>query len=356
MSEQTQTLSSEARKERRRLHLREVSVESADVQLAPQSEPQAEAAPELPRETVGTALRDARIARGEDAAAVARLLKMRHEQLEAIETGNLAKLPGRTYAVGFVRSYARHLGLDAEMVVQRFKDETLGQENDKPVDLVFPKAREEYRAPGGSILVLALAISMVIYGISYLTIPGRQQATVAHAEEAAVVVEPAKPIAAPPKPDAASGALGDSQRAPVEVAVSFVAGNKPLPDQPAPALPAVAPFTVAEAALPSGESQAPVPVEPASRINLKAVEPTYIQIRDPKLPRSRSILIARVLNVGESYSPPDRVGLIMQTGNAGGLQVEVDGRSLGVMGRSGEVITRVPLDPSYFLERMAATQ
>jgi cytoskeleton protein RodZ len=99
-----------------------------------------------------------------------------------------------------------------------------------------------------------------------------------------------------------------------------------------------------------------VPVEPASRINLKAVEPTYIQIRDPKLPRSRSILIARVLNVGESYSPPDRVGLIMQTGNAGGLQVEVDGRSLGVMGRSGEVITRVPLDPSYFLERMAATQ
>jgi hypothetical protein len=46
----------------------------------------------------------------------------------------------------------------------------------------------------------------------------------------------------------------------------------------------------------------------------------------------------------------------MQTGNAGGLQVEVDGRSLGVFGKSGEVITRIPLDPSYFLEHMAASQ
>jgi cytoskeleton protein RodZ len=335
--------------------LREVSAEPAEAQPEPRSEEQAE--PELPRETVGTALREARIARGEDSATVARLLKMRREQLEAIETCDLAKLPGRTYAVGFVRSYARHLGLDAEAMVQRFKDETTGQDIDKPVDLVFPKAREEYRAPGGSIVVLALGIATVIYGISYVTVPGRKQASVAQAEEAAVIVEAAKPAAAPAKAAPALGVPGDSDRAPVEVAVSFVAGKNPLPDQAAPEAalppvpPAVAPFAVAEA---PGAAQPAA--QPASRINLKAVEPTYIQIRDPKLPRSRSILIARVLNVGESYSPPDRVGLIMQTGNAGGLQVEVDGRSLGVMGRSGEVITRVPLDASYFLERMAATQ
>jgi hypothetical protein len=46
----------------------------------------------------------------------------------------------------------------------------------------------------------------------------------------------------------------------------------------------------------------------------------------------------------------------MQTGNAGGLQVEVDGRVIGVVGKRGEVITRMPLEASYFLDRIAATQ
>jgi cytoskeleton protein RodZ len=141
--------------------------------------------------------------------------------------------------------------------------------------------------------------------------------------------------------------------------VNSTAGKSALPDQQVPVPLAlnpgpVAPFAVAQAT--TATEQPTVPALPPSRVVLKAVEPTYIQIRDPKLPRSRSILIARVLNVGESYAAPDRAGLIMQTGNAGGLQVEVDGRSLGVMGRSGEVITRVPLDPSYFVERMATTQ
>jgi cytoskeleton protein RodZ len=142
--------------------------------------------------------------------------------------------------------------------------------------------------------------------------------------------------------------------------VSFVAGAQTLPDEkvPAPALevapvPAPAtPFAVAELDAPPK----PQTAQSNTRITLKAVEPTYVQIRDTQLPRSRSIMVARVLNVGESYSVPDRPGLIMQTGNAGGLQVEVDGRSLGVFGRSGEVITRIPLDPSYFLERMAASR
>ena len=350
MSDLSPTMPAEARKERRRLHLREVAGETA-----------------VPRQSVGELLRTARLDRGEDANAVAALLKMRREQLDAIEEGNLAALPAKTYAVGFVRAYARHLGVDAEALVQQFKEETAGLDLDKPTELVFPKAREEYRPQRSSMLVLALALAMGIYGISYLTIPGRQAAQLAQAQEAPVVVEPAK--APPAKP---VNVPTESQRAPVEVAVGFTAGKPALPEQHEPIptaltpAPSAEPFSIAQAdPAPASEAQpqaavqpAPPadPAQPAARIVLKAIEPTYIQVRDPKLPRSRSILIARVLNVGESYASPDRSGLIMQTGNAGGLQVEVDGRSLGVMGRSGEVITRVPLDPSYFLERMATTQ
>lgn len=348
MSDVSQTLPAEERKERRRLHLREAVAEL----------PQVPEAVEMSQPTVGETLRAARIDRGLEAATVAALLKMRREQLEAVETGNLEKLPGRTYAVGFVRAYARHLGLDAEALVQQFKDETAEQEAAKPVDLVFPVAQEEYRGPRSSIMAVALLIAMGIYGISYLTMPSRKAVAIAaQTEAAAVVVEPANPAA--PK-TAIAIAPTDSNRTPVEVAVSFVAGGQTLPEQKLPEAPALAPvtpavITFAQASAPT--SDAPTqPVDANVRIILKAVEPTYIQVRDAQLPRSKSVLVARVLNVGESYAVPNRNGLTMQTGNAGGLQVEVDGRSLGVFGKSGEVITRVPLDPSYFLERMSASQ
>ncbi|NOT42332.1 MAG: helix-turn-helix domain-containing protein [Alphaproteobacteria bacterium] len=346
MSDVAQTLPSEERKERRRLHLREAVEQPAQLPEAPQ--------PDEPRSSVGEKLRTARVERGQDVAAVAKLLKMRREQLEAVETGNLAKLPGRTYAVGFVRAYARHLGLDAETLVQQFKDETAEQDAAKPVNLVFPVAQEEFRGPRGSIMAIALLIAMGIYGITYVTMPNRNSAaTAAQPEQTAVVVEQAAPTKTPVAPVTAP----DSNQTPVEVAVSFVAGNPTLPEQKLPSAPALepvvtpAPITVAQAVPP----QMP-PVEANARIVLKAVEPTYVQVRDAQLPRSKSVLVARVLNVGESYAVPNRTGLTMQTGNAGGLQVEVDGRSLGVFGKSGQVITRIPLDPSYFVERMAASQ
>ena len=112
-------------------------------------------------------------------------------------------------------------------------------------------------------------------------------------------------------------------------------------------------FTVAQVGV---TGTAASPQTDASRITFKALEPAYIQIKDPRLRGSRAVLVSRVLNAGESYQAPNRAGLVMQTGNAGGLQVEVDGRVIGVLGKGGEVITRIPLDPSYFLERIAASQ
>jgi cytoskeleton protein RodZ len=289
MSDVSQTLPAEERRERRRLHLREAVEEL----------PQVPEAVEVSQTTVGETLRAARIERGQEASAVAASLKMRREQLEAVETGNLAKLPGRTYAVGFVRAYARHLGLDAEALVQQFKDETAEQDAAKPVDLVFPVAQEEYRGPRSSIMAVALLIAMGIYGISYLTMPSRKAvATAAQTETAAVVVEPAKPAA--PKPTVAVAPTDPNP--PAEVAVSFVAGGQTLPEQKLPEAPALAPvaapvtaFTVAQAAAPGADTQTQ-PAEANARIILKAVEPTYVQVRDAQLPRSRSVLVARVLN------------------------------------------------------------
>lgn len=77
------------------------------------SEEFAEAAEvELPLETVGSQLRRAREAAGLSIAQVAAETRIGERQLQAIEDSNFAALPGRTYAIGFSRTYARLLGLN----------------------------------------------------------------------------------------------------------------------------------------------------------------------------------------------------------------------------------------------------
>src|SRR3954469_1551440 len=99
---------------RRRIHLREISGDS-----------------EAPLETVGQDLRAARLRRGDEIAQVSRALKIRKDHLEALEEDRLEDLPGKTYAIGFVRSYARHLGMDSAVYVERFKQEISGRADEQ---------------------------------------------------------------------------------------------------------------------------------------------------------------------------------------------------------------------------------
>src|ERR1700748_2083371 len=109
--------SSEDGGSRRRIHLREISGDA-----------------DAPLETVGQDLRAARIRRGDDLAAVSRALKIRKDHLDALEGDRLGDLSGKTYAIGFVRSYARHLGLDASAMVERFKAEVSGRGDEQALE------------------------------------------------------------------------------------------------------------------------------------------------------------------------------------------------------------------------------
>jgi cytoskeletal protein RodZ len=72
---------------------------------------------ELPLESVGARLRRAREAAGLSRADIARQTRISERMLAALEDGNYAVLPARTYATGFARSYARAVGLDADAIV-----------------------------------------------------------------------------------------------------------------------------------------------------------------------------------------------------------------------------------------------
>ena len=78
-----------------------------------------------------------------------------------------------------------------------------------------------------------------------------------------------------------------------------------------------------------------------SRIQIRATQDSWIQVRDG----TGDLLMTRVLRPGDVYRVPDKAGLKMQTGNAGGLQVSVDGGQGTAMGTPGQVLRGVPLDP-----------
>ncbi len=69
--------------------------------------------PALGASRVGAELRAARLRLGLALPDVVAKLRIRLRFLQAIEEGRVADLPGQVYAVGFVRSYAALLGLDA---------------------------------------------------------------------------------------------------------------------------------------------------------------------------------------------------------------------------------------------------
>ncbi len=70
-------------------------------------------APSAPAPSVGERLRHAREARRESLSDVAAALKLSRRQVEALESGDYDVLPGPAFVRGFLRNYARHLGLDA---------------------------------------------------------------------------------------------------------------------------------------------------------------------------------------------------------------------------------------------------
>jgi len=93
---------------------------------------------------LGDILRAEREKRGLTLKDIEQETSIRSIYIEAIENGNYKALPGAVYARGFVRNYAQLLELNADELVQMFKDET--QENTAPAeseDKAKTKPREQ---------------------------------------------------------------------------------------------------------------------------------------------------------------------------------------------------------------------
>ncbi|MGH6915625.1 MAG: helix-turn-helix domain-containing protein, partial [Geminicoccales bacterium] len=115
---------------------------------------------------LGAHLRQVRLERGEDLDEIAQQLRIKPAYLAGIEEGDLSMLPGRTYALGFLRTYAEHLGFDGNDLVVRIKA-SVGELTDR-TRLRIRTPMPESRLPKTPIIVLSLVVVAAIYaGWSY---------------------------------------------------------------------------------------------------------------------------------------------------------------------------------------------
>ena len=145
----------------------------------------------------GRKLAEARRQRGWSLDEVAERIRVRREFLEALEAMNVKLLPGKAYALAFLRSYARELGVDEKAIVDQFQDECALTRDDVQPQMRAPTSRPRKERPWA----LAAALVIVAAGfVGWRAMEMRSQGE--QAGEPAVVAAPAPTVgtvaAAPP--------------------------------------------------------------------------------------------------------------------------------------------------------------
>jgi cytoskeleton protein RodZ len=276
------------------------------------------------------ATEEARIVGAELAAARERLgwalpdiaahLRIRASFLAAMEQGRLGELPGNAYALGFVRTYAKSLGLDPDDVARRFRPD-VKQAARKP-ELAFPAPVPERGIPTGAVVLLGSILCIGAYIGWYKASgdkPGTEPVRAVPERLAELAPQPSVPT---PRPAPAA------ETAPLPGAPLTAAAPSAVAAAPAIAPPPASPSS-AQAALPDG-----------TRILLRARAEAWIQVRD----RQGQVLLNRVLRSGETWPVPAKLQLLLTTGNAGGTELLVDGAVTPSLGADGAVRRDLPLD------------
>lgn len=112
----------------------------------------------------GEKLARARLHQGWSLDEVAERIRVRREFLEALEDMNVKLLPGKAYALAFLKSYARELGLDEKSIVEQFQGESALSREDAHKQLRNPASRPHRDRPWmAAVLLVGLAAAFVAW-------------------------------------------------------------------------------------------------------------------------------------------------------------------------------------------------
>ena len=204
---------------------------------------------------VGDRLRGARERLGIGRAELSQRTKINERHLEALEDSDFTALPARIYAVGFARSYAGAVGLDAARIAAEVRRELSERENPPPRPVNQLHVDDPSKVPSGRIVWLSLALGTLLiaagtlfwrsYFVPAVDLPPVREQTGLEAETAVPELSPqaqisptaesAVPVPAPVPAPVLAPAVRGTVSAPVAQRVA------PAPGTIAPTVQAVPP-------------------------------------------------------------------------------------------------------------------
>ncbi|MGE8502842.1 MAG: RodZ domain-containing protein [Pseudomonas sp.] len=300
----------------------------------------------------GESLRQAREIKGWSVAEVAVQLNLTPQRLAQIEAGAFDKLPGTTFARGYIRAYAKLLELDQNRLVVEF-DQFTGTDSAGSSVHSLGRIEEPVRYSQSILrlvsflLLLALVgagflwwqdqgrpvASLADLGLEHVEVDGADGTTQVHSlaepEDQAVVAaqgnEQSSPLLLPIEPGEAPEVSSDGQQSASESATadSTAAAAPESQAAPAPTTPAAEQAPAASAAQPA----APVTVAAGQgALNIQFTADCWTQVTDA----DGKVLLSALKRSGERIELSGKAPLELRLGFARGAQVSYNGENVNV--------------------------
>jgi len=293
----------------------------------------------------GETLRQARESNGWSLAEVALKLNLTSTSLANLEAGAFDKLPGHTFARGYIRAYAKLLGIDQAVLVQEF-DQFTGTDAQGSNVHGLGRIEEPTRVSHTILRIVSLLLLVAVVGggfvwwqdqaslrskdltsnaMEHVEVESADGTTQIHPldepEDQAVV----EGQAAPQAPATAEQPVPDAGTAPAPAAPTTAAA----PVAQAPAAPAPAPATPAPAA-PAAPAMSP-PTTPAliagdGRVQITFIADCWTQVTDG----NGKVLFSGLKRKGDTLDQGGKPPLTLRLGFARGAQVAYNGQPVDV--------------------------
>lgn len=306
---------------------------------------------------IGETLRRERLRRNLDLESVSQELKISAKMLRDIEDERFERLPGGVFAKAFVRQYAHLLGLDEEEMAAEVQRQlqpelphvTEQQPHTSAAPIQLPPV-EEWDAVSdsrykwsGSLPALALVVVVMmgcagIYSWWQRARHGSVQTPAGAATASARPAPQSKPPVAPPaEPPKSAETTAQPQPQPnptTAEAARADAGSGQAASSPTESKPPAAAPTEAANAAPNPNAQV--------HVELVAAEPVWVLART-----DGKYLFSGTIEANETRKVEANNTVLLRVGNAGGVNITLNGKPIGAIGPKGQVRT-VQLTPAGF--------
>ena len=295
---------------------------------------------------IGSVLRQAREAQGASLEDVSALLKIREDHLQALENNDFDRLPGHVYAIGFIRTYATHLGLNAGELISLFKEATM----------ILPIEDAAYNDAGGEPVSLGLKVGLGVFAVFLVYLmwliaggagTSEREASVkppvnavapSAPDETALIDAPKAVVVTPPARPQTGEALNPQSEAAI-VEAEAEADTK-AEGEPVQAVGLSQDVEVAALQAPQAEAVSDrEPVVP-QKVDIRASRRTWMRIENT----DGTVLFSSIIRDGESFTLEEDAPYTLATRDAGALHFHVDDEKVGDVGRRGQILTARQID------------